>query len=106
MKPALAFTETSFSVDAEVRIKANDRAGLERLVRYCARPAFGLERLCEIDAENLVYERFKPGPGGSVSLMLTPLELLDRLAALSCRRADIRTDTSGCWRPTRCCVRW
>ena len=71
-----------FSVDAEVRIEANDRAGLERLLRYCARPAFAQEQLREIDAEHLVYERVKPGPGGSVSLMLTPMELLDRLAAL------------------------
>jgi hypothetical protein len=30
----------------------------------------------------LVYESIKPGPGGSVSLMLTPLELIGRLAAL------------------------
>ncbi len=36
----------------------------------------------EIDPEHLVYESAKSGPGGSVSLMLTPLELLDRLAAL------------------------
>lgn len=71
-----------FSVDAQVRIAAHDRAGLERLLRYCARPAFALERLREIDAEHLVYESVKPGPGGSVSLVLTPLELLDRLAAL------------------------
>jgi len=30
----------------------------------------------------LVYERVKPGRGGGVTLMLTPLELLDRLAGL------------------------
>jgi len=30
----------------------------------------------------LVYESVKPGPGGSVSLMLTPLELIERLAVL------------------------
>jgi hypothetical protein len=29
-----------FSVDAGVRIEAPDRAGLERLLRYCARPPF------------------------------------------------------------------
>lgn len=29
-----------------------------------------------------MYESAKPGPGGSVSLILTPLEVLDRLAAL------------------------
>jgi hypothetical protein len=71
-----------FSVDASVRIEADDRLGLERLLRYCARPAFALERLREIDAEHLVYESVKPGAGGSVSLMLTPLELIERLAAL------------------------
>jgi len=27
-----------FSLDASARIEANDRAGLERLIRYCARP--------------------------------------------------------------------
>jgi hypothetical protein len=71
-----------FSVGAEVRIEAHERDGLERLLRYCPRPAFAVERLREIDPEHLVYESVKPGPGGSVSLMLTPLELLDRLAAL------------------------
>ena len=36
-----------FSVDADVRIEAHEREGLERLLRYCARPAFALERLGE-----------------------------------------------------------
>jgi hypothetical protein len=58
-----------FSVDAGVRIEAADRAGLERLLRYCARPAFALERLREIDPEHLVYESTKPGPGGRVRLL-------------------------------------
>ncbi|MBA3506322.1 MAG: transposase [Betaproteobacteria bacterium] len=30
-----------FSVDASVRIEAADRAGRERLLRYCARPPLG-----------------------------------------------------------------
>jgi hypothetical protein len=30
----------------------------------------------------LLYEAAKPGPGGNASRLLTPLELLDRLAAL------------------------
>jgi hypothetical protein len=49
-------------------LKADDRSGLERL-RYFARPVFALERLLQIDHEYLVYESFKPGPGGSVSLL-------------------------------------
>jgi hypothetical protein len=71
-----------FSVDGSVRIEAADRAGRERLLRYCARPSFALDRLRELDPERLLYEGTKPGPGGSGPLLLTPLELLDRLAAL------------------------
>ena len=32
-----------FSLDAAVRIAGDDRAGLERLLRCCARPAFALD---------------------------------------------------------------
>jgi hypothetical protein len=56
--------------------------GAFRLLRYCARPPFALERLRELDAEHLVYESAKPGSGRSGLLLLTPLELLERLAAL------------------------
>ena len=38
-----------FSVDGSVRIEAADRAGRERLLRYCARPPFALDRLRELD---------------------------------------------------------
>lgn len=51
-----------FSVDANVRIEIIGRAGLTRLLQYCARPAFALERLREIDARHLVYESVRPGP--------------------------------------------
>ena len=69
-------------MDAAVRIEATDRPGLERLLRYCARPPFALERLQQRDAEYLLYEAGKPGPGGSGAQILTPLQLIDRLAAL------------------------
>jgi Putative transposase len=36
-----------FSVDAEVRIEAHERKGLEQLLRHCTRLAFALERLRE-----------------------------------------------------------
>ncbi len=42
-----------FSVDASVRIKADDRAGLERFLRYCAHPPFALERLEAIDSSGM-----------------------------------------------------
>jgi hypothetical protein len=71
-----------FAVDAPVRIAAADRAGRERLLRYCARPPFALERLRELDPEHLLYETTKPGLGGTATVHLTPLQLLDHLAAL------------------------
>jgi hypothetical protein len=60
-----------FSLDASARIEADDRRGPEGLLRYCARPAFALERLHESDPEHGVYESDKPGASGSVNLMLT-----------------------------------
>jgi hypothetical protein len=70
------------SVDASVRVEADDRAGRERLLRYCARPPFALERLLQLDPEHLLYEAAKPGQGATGPLLLTPLQLIDRIAAL------------------------
>lgn len=50
-----------FSVDGSVRIEAADRAGRERLLRYCARPPLALERLRQLDCEHLIYDNPKPG---------------------------------------------
>jgi Putative transposase len=47
-----------------------------------ARPPFALERLRELAPERLLYEGTRPGLGVNGPLLLTPLELLDRLAAL------------------------
>ena len=41
-------------MDTSVRIEAHDRAALERLLRYCARPPFSMERLRKAGNE-LVY---------------------------------------------------
>ena len=44
-KDMLGYKHSGFSVDAGVCIEAHDRAALERLLRYCARPPFSMERL-------------------------------------------------------------
>ena len=88
-KDMLAYRHSGFSVDASVRIKAHDRAGLERLLRYCARPPFSMERLRKAGS-TLVYRCAKQHsePGGdrrgprADALTLTPLELIERIAAL------------------------
>ena len=76
-----------FSVDGSVRIEGADRMGLERLLRYCARPPFALEHLHQRDAEHLLYRNPRPArataPGTRpAALVLTPLELIDKIAAL------------------------
>ena len=89
-----------FSVDALVRIEADDRAGLERLLRYCVRLPFSLERLEAIDAQRLAYHLPKPQPDGSTELMLSPLELIQRLAELIPPLAAIVTTTVESPHPT------
>jgi hypothetical protein len=39
-KEMLGYQHSGFSVDASVCLEAHDRAALERLLRYCARPPF------------------------------------------------------------------
>ena len=88
-KDMLGYQHSGFSVDAGVCIEAHDRSALERLLRYCARPPFAMDRLRKAGAE-LVYrcakQHSEPGgdkPGAKVDeLTLTPLELIDRIAAL------------------------
>ena len=52
------------------------------MLRYCARPPFALERLQSLDEQRLLYRLPKPRPDGSTTLTLTPLEFIQRLAAL------------------------
>ena len=49
-----------FSLDASVCIEGADRAGLERLLRYCARPPFALERLEQLAHDQLIYRFPRP----------------------------------------------
>ena len=53
-KEMLAYQHSGFSVDAGVCIEAPDRAALERLLRYCARSPFAMDRLRKEGAA-LVY---------------------------------------------------
>ena len=53
-KDMLAYQHSGFSVDAGVCIQAHDRAALERLLRYCARPPFAMDRLRK-EGCDLVY---------------------------------------------------
>ena len=73
-----------FSLNGSVRIEATDRTGLERLIRYCARPPFALDRLHIVDdrSDQILYRLPGPDPSGRTALRLSALELLDRLAKI------------------------
>ena len=95
-----------FSLDASVRIHGTDRSGRERLLRYCARPPFALERMslehgsgANADAEaaagdgsgaaggerpirRVLYLPARPLPDGRSVLALSPLEFLAALSRL------------------------
>ena len=71
-----------FSLHANVRCAANARQPLERLCRYITRPALSNERLAINSAGQVVLELKTPYRDGTTHLLFSPLEFLQRLAAL------------------------
>lgn len=63
---------SGFPLDVAVYVGALGRAGLVRLLRYCARPPFALERLDLLDAERVVYRLPKPKRDVTTALTLRP----------------------------------
>jgi hypothetical protein len=71
-----------FSLHAHTSIPAHRRDQLEQLIRYTARGAVSLERLQEDTHGDLVYTFTHPWSDGTTGIRLSPLELLEKLAAL------------------------
>lgn len=79
-----------------MRIEAQDRSGLERLFRYCARPIYAAERLSwQDEGKSLCYQLPKPLPNGQTQLRLKPEEFLDRLSMLLPRPREHRHSYHG-----------
>lgn len=71
-----------FSLHANVSVPAHRRDQLERLIRYTSRGAVSLERL-EADANGDLLSTFtRPWSDGTTGIKRSPLELLEKLAAL------------------------
>ncbi|XXX71018.1 transposase [Sorangium sp. So ce128] len=64
-----------------VRIAADDDQGRERLVRYCTRPAFALDRI-ELLPDGRIAYLMKIPRRGRTHRVMNPLEFRARLAAL------------------------
>jgi hypothetical protein len=78
----LVVKNSGFSLHAGVAVHAQDKAKLERLCRYIARPAVALERLSLNQRGQVVYTLKKPYDDGTTHIVMAPLELIERLAAL------------------------
>ncbi|MEK6535981.1 MAG: transposase, partial [Actinomycetota bacterium] len=84
-----------FSLDGGVRMAADDRKGLERLLRYVLRPAVSLQRL-SYDAEcGLVRCRMRRGD--PAVLEWDAVEFLGRFAELPRRRGSTWCATAEPW---------
>jgi hypothetical protein len=72
-----------FSLHAAVRVDACSRDRLERLCRYAARPPIVHDRLAlTTDGKKVIYKLKKVWRDGSRAIVLDPLTLMERLAAL------------------------
>ncbi len=71
-----------FNLHAGVRIEAHDRAGREKLLRYCTRAPLSLERLSMTRDGRVAYRLQRPWRRGETHRVMDPVELLARLSAL------------------------
>ena len=78
----LCVASRGFWLHAATRIAGPDRRGLERLCRYVARPALAGGRLRILDADHLSFALKTPWSDGTRPLLLSPMELLEKRAAL------------------------
>ncbi len=63
-------------------VPSHDRAGLERLCRYVNRLPLAYGRLQRLDAERLSFTLKTPWDDGTCRIVLSPTELIEKLAAL------------------------
>jgi hypothetical protein len=79
----LGQAHSGFSLNGDVRIEAEDRAGLGRLLRYCLRPALSLKRLESRPQKGQVRYRPEKGRPGESELIEWPAdEFIERFARL------------------------
>jgi hypothetical protein len=78
----LCYASRGFSLHAARRVEANDRNRLEQLCRYVARPPLSSERLERLSDDKLLLRLKTPWADGTTFLILSPTELLERLAAI------------------------
>jgi hypothetical protein len=74
-----------FDLHADRAVRADDRAGLERLCRYLLRPPLAQDRLSRLADGRVLCTLARPWHDGTRHLIFTPHEFLERLAAVTPR---------------------
>jgi hypothetical protein len=78
----LCYAPRGFSLHAATRVPAADRERLEHRCRYVLRPPLAAARLRWLDPQTLAFTRKTPWDDGTTARVVSPHELLERLAAL------------------------
>jgi hypothetical protein len=72
-----------FDLHADVAVPAADRARLEQLCRYLLRPPVAQDRLRRMGDDRILLTLKTPWADGTRHLLFAPMELLEKLAALT-----------------------
>ena len=78
----LCYASRGFSLHAATTVAADDRAALERLCKYVTRPPLAAGRLTKISDDLLSFRLKTPWSDGTTAILLSPIELLEKLSAL------------------------
>ena len=78
----LCYASSGFSLHAATRISAGNKEGLERLCNYVARPPLAQGSLQKLSDEEYSFKLKTPWSDGTTHLILSPMELIEKLAAL------------------------
>ena len=98
-KHGLVAKSSGFSLHAGVAMAGTEREKIEKLCRYIARPAVALERLSLSSSGQVLYTLKKTYDDGTTAISMSPIELMERLAALVPRPKIHLTRFSGVFAP-------
>ena len=78
----LCFASSGFSLHAATRIAPGNKTGLERLCNYVSRPPLAQGSLQKLSEDEYAFKLKTPWADGTTHLILSPMELIEKLAAL------------------------
>lgn len=81
-KPKLCVQWNGYSLHAATEVKAHQRWKLERLLTYILRPPVAVDRLTFQADDRVCYKLKKPWSNGTTHIVMTQMELMEKLAAL------------------------